>query len=367
MKKLVFLSLLFLVSCKEYRAMMAEETKNIKNEKVYFTDKQFETVDVSINNATHRMFFDTGSGVTMLYKPKFPLSPKKKVREKSVYGFDKKTKISSFNYSADYMATNMFFVKDKYLYVTEATKNQCDSVPTFDGILGNLSDSDLILELNYEKGYLQFVDSIETSGLVALNAKYNDFTGKVSVELEVNGIKDYFLFDTGNKTMTMLNKEVFKFETPKFYSIDFLSKAVGNKLVSVRLDIYSARVTLGDMAFDYPVAVDKTSQRSILNKNFVQKFNWFFDKKNQKAYCKPIDLKRLVADSDNSRQPKRLLSVVSNDKLLVSYRNFDSSFHVGDEIISIDGVNVTPENNCKFSALLNETEDWNRLSIKAER
>ncbi|CAM3471344.1 hypothetical protein FLLO111716_12945 [Flavobacterium longum] len=363
MKKLIFLIPIFLMSCAEYKARMAEETQNFINRKVYFSDDNREFVSVSINGISHELFFDTGAGITLLYRPKFTVDQKKKIREKSVYGFDKKTKIESFNYSADSMQTSMFKVTHKYLYVSPYRRNLCDGSVKTDGILGSFYESDAMLELNYSEGYLQFTERLPEGDWMPLEAKFSDYTGKVYIRLNVNGTEDFFLFDTGNKTMTMLNRKVFSGFEKGEYTISSLTNTIGNTPVKIEMQINNARFNLPGLSFDFPIGVDQTSERSILNKALISKFDWVFDRRNGKVYCRARDAQALTGKSFSIAMKPRLLADVHNDGLIISYRNFDTEYQVGDEIVSVNGKAISQKNICEMKALLNDSSDWSGLHV----
>lgn len=105
------------------------------------------------------------------------------------------------------------------------------------------------------------------------------------------------------------------------------------------------------------------SKRSVLNQQFIKKFNWIIDPKNQRVYCKPIDINKLYVIY---KIPKRnQLSGVSNIKIFINF-SLDkiSKYNLGDEITSVNNQKVTPENICDMQDLLNKTEDWNTLNLE---
>lgn len=365
MKKYTVLSLMLIfISCREYRAVMAEKTEFHKGNKMYFVDKDKSILTVSLNNAEHQVVFDTGAGATMIYRPKFTLEEKNKITERTVYGFQKQVKLKAFDYSIDSMTSGLWTTRRKYLYVKEKEPVQCIDDAGVDGILGCIIESDDILEINYQMGYIQYVDLFNKEGFTALDAKFSGM-GTFTVKMEVNGIRDYFLFDTGNKTITLLDKK--KYQTPgnKLYTIKTLNKSIGNDAFPICVDVYEVPVRLGStLVFDQPVGIDSRLNKSMLSLNFIKKFNWFIDRKNQKVYCKPIDSDKLFAKKELTKKDMIFASAL-RDKLLVSYMNFESGFEIGSEIISVKGQKVTPENICTTMQLLNQAENWPALDVVA--
>ncbi|WP_300568333.1 hypothetical protein [Flavobacterium sp.] len=367
MKKIFpILVLAVLTSCKEYKALMAEETKFNLEKKIMFNNEDKESFSVNINGVEHNLFFDTGAGVTLINKPKFNLVQDRIIKQKLIYGFDKKATSSSTTYSVDSINTSLFTTKNKYLYVSDIENIKNCSNQKYDGILGNFfSEVDNEIELNYEKGFIEISSKpISKSGYVQLESKFNSNTGKFSVKITVNDISDYFLFDTGNKTGIVLNEEIYKNLSKKTTTFSTLNSVVNNAIVKIKYDIYQGVFKLSDdLAFNQYFAIDKTSRRSVLNQQFIKKFNWIIDKKNSKVYCKPINLNKL--NSVYKVPSKKELSNVINNKILVTFCLEDESkYSVGDQIISINNQKITPENICEMQDFLNKTQDWSTLNLE---
>jgi hypothetical protein len=367
MKKLFSLVILaMLFSCREYKALMAEQSKFNSEKKLTFNDDSKEAINVNINGVNHNLFFDTGAGVTLINNAKFNLEEGKIIRVKKIFGFDKKTVSTSTTYSVDSVKTILFTTKNKYLYVSKIENIRNCSKEKYDGILGNFfSEIENQIELNYETGFIKILEKdIDKSDYTALDAKFNSISGKFSVKIEVNGISDYFLFDTGNKTAILINNEVFKILPEKIATISSQNYAVNNTVLSSKIDVYQSVFNMSkNLVFNQYVGIDNTSKRSILNQQFIKKFNWLIDRKNKKVYCKPIDVNKL---NSTFKTPSKLeLTGVNNNRLLVSYcLDNVSKYNLGDEIISINNQKITPENICEMQALLNKTEDWSTLQLE---
>lgn len=285
MKKILpIVVLAVLVSCKEYKALMAEETKFNLEKKIMFNNEDKESFNVDINGVEHNLFFDTGAGVTLINKPKFDLISNKIIKQKLIYGFNKKTKSSSITYSVDSVKTSLFTTKDKYLYISDIENIKNCSNQKYDGILGNFFlEVENEIELNYEKGFIEISNNpISKSGYIMLESKFNSNSGKFSVKISVNDIFDYFLFDTGNKTGIILNEEIYRNLSKKITTLCTMNEAVNSTIIKAEFDIYQSIFKLSDdLAFNQYVAIDKTSKRSVLNQQFIKKFNWIIDKKRE--------------------------------------------------------------------------------------
>lgn len=367
MKKMLSLSILFFfISCREYKALMAEQSKFDFEKKLLFNDESKESFNVDINGINHNLFFDTGAGITLINNPKFTLSENRIIRQKQIFGFDKKTVSTSTTYSVDSIKTNIFTTKNKYLYLSKIENSKNCSKEKYDGIFGFFfSEIQNEIELNYQIGFIKILEKeIDKTGYIPLDAKFNSTSGKFDVKININGISDYFLFDTGNKTGILLNNEVYKILTEKITTFTMLNNAVNNTITKTKFDIYQSIFKLSDdLIFNQYIGVDETSKRSILNQQFIKKFNWIIDRKNNKVYCKPIDTSKL--NSVYKTPPKKELSNVINNKILIFFSLTDESkYNTGDQIVSVNNQKVTPENICEMQELLNKTQDWSTLNLE---
>ena len=366
MKKIIaFVFLISLNSCKEYKALMAETSKYNSQKKLYFNDVTKEAFTVKINGLNHNLFFDTGAGVTLINNPKFSLDEKRIIRQKTIYGFDKKAASKSATYSVDSLSTSLFSVKDKYLYISKIENKKDCSVEKYDGILGNFfSEIENPIELNYENGFVEIIkEDFDKTNYIPLEAKFNSISGKFAISITVNGLSDFFIFDTGNKLSILLNKDVFINMNNKITTIGSSAYGVNNTLILNKFDVFDCVFKLSEgLSFNQFASIDNTSKRSILNQQFIKKFNWIIDAKNKKVYCKPINSSNL--NLNYKIQKIHQLSSCSNSKIYVSYCIIGvSKFNLGDEITAMDDQKVTPSNICEMQDLLNKTQDWSVLKL----
>ncbi len=347
---------------------MSESTTSKANERLFFKDTLNKTVDVKINGINHVLLFDTGAGATLINKPKFEIVEDKKVKERKVYGFAKKVSTTSTLYSSD--SLNFGFIKSNnkvvYLLRTE-NKISCTS-NGYDGVLGNFfNDIDLgyEIELNYSEGFVKLhEDVVDKKEYYVFDMKSSSNSGKISIKLEIDGISDYFLFDTGNYTAIILNNDIYKITQNKVTEFSLISKSIGDDVFINNFTIHDTKLKLAnDVYIDQYVAQDITSKRSTLNFNFIKKFNWIIDRKNNKIYCKPISDKNL--NSKYVLPKKSKLVGMVYEKLIVNFSIMNqSNFKCGDEITSVKGEKINTDNICEMIKLLNSEDDWSKLNVQ---
>lgn len=154
MKKIFLLILLItLTSCKEYKALMSEKTTYNNHKRLSFNDEKKQSFNVDINGISHNLFFDTGAGVTLINNAKFNIESQKIIRERVIYGFDKKTSSKSTTYTVDSVKTSLFNTKNKHIYISKDENIINCNTEKYDGILGNFfSEIENEIVLDYEIG-----------------------------------------------------------------------------------------------------------------------------------------------------------------------------------------------------------------------
>ncbi|HEX9981475.1 MAG TPA: hypothetical protein VGB50_13020 [Flavobacterium sp.] len=364
MKQLFFFLLLCLASCSEYKALTNEVTIVSRDSIVYFADKEMDIVNVNISGVNHQLLFDTGAGPTVLYNPKFDLSKIEFVKERTVYGFDKKQKIKLKGYVVDSFACGSYKMLNKYLFVAPVSKLSCGGTFKYDGVAARFVPHwDALTELNYQEGFIRFSKKPDLSGYYSLEAKFVPYNGMFYIKLEVEGISDYFLFDTGNTTLTMLNKKIFTKPYNKLLTLQTLNVSVSDALFPMYIEVFPKQIKIGQFEFNYTVGIDQQSERSIVSATFIKNFNWIIDQKNNKVYCKPINPAKLLNKKEIKIPENLVRATVWKDELLVGYLNFESEiYHLGDRIIEVDHQKVNAENACEMATRLNSTS-WREIKI----
>lgn len=365
MIRLIYLGLIILLgSCNEYKTIASEQSKFNFNKKMFFNDENKESINVNFNGVEHNLFFNTGTLVTLINNAKFNLKKERIFKQKNIYNLNRKIVSVLTTYKIDSVESNLFSVKDKYLYISKRENENNCSNDKQNGILGSFfSETKNEIELNYEHGFIQISDKpIDKTKYIPLESKFSS-SGMLYVKMEVNGMSDFFLFDTGNKTSIFINKEFYKVLPKKAATLSILTFTTNNSIVKTKFDIHQSLFKLSDrLFFSQYVGID-SSKESVLDLQFIKEFNWIIDSKNNKVYCKPIDLKKL---NSVYTIPSRTESTgIIDDKILVicSVDN-KSKYKVGDEIVSINSQKITSENICEMQNLLNKTDYLNTLNLE---
>ncbi|MCY0977147.1 hypothetical protein PGH12_01485 [Chryseobacterium wangxinyae] len=366
MKKIItlFVFACTIMSCKEIANAFNQSYIYEKGIELKFNNDSKKTVTANINGQDYNLYFDTGSGADVtINEAKFALKQDKILRQRDISGFDKQSKISSVYYVSDSISSKLFRLKNIPIFITGREEENCFRNDEYEGLINVLTDSDLPVELNYEKGYIKILDKLQTSplGYTFLESKFSSMSSVFKIKLFALGRSDFFIFDTGNNGPILLNEDIY---TPGklMNSIDYIGNSVGGTKIVNRLKMYDADFQMKNTKFVQYVGVSQGSKRSIVNFNFIKKFNWIIDRKNKKVYYKIIDVEKL----NNPYNKNHAVHAASSyqGKLIVSYSTSDSKFGINSEIISINNQNITPKNICEMLKLLNTTENWDKLNIQ---
>lgn len=353
-----------ITSCKEISNAFNQSYIYEKGIVLNFNNDSKKTVTANINGHDYNLYFDTGSGADVtINEAKFTIKQDKILRQRDISGFDKQSKVSSVYYVTDSISSKLFRLKNIPIFITGKEKETCFRNDEYEGLINVLTDSDLPVELNYEKGYIKILDKLQTSppGFTFLESKFSSMSSVFKIKLFALGRSDFFIFDTGNNGPILLNEEVFS-PTNLKNSIDYIGSSVGGSQIVNHLKMYDADFQMKNTKFTQYVGVSQGSKRSIVNFNFIKKFNWIIDRKNKRVYYKIIDAAKL-----NNPYHKNHAVHTANSyqgKLIVSYSTGDSKYGINKEIISVNNQNITPKNICEMQNLLNSSEDWEKLNVK---
>lgn len=366
MKKLIFLFAFAhtITSCKEISNAFNQSYIYEKGIVLNFNNDSKKTVTANINGQDYNLYFDTGSGADVtINEAKFDLKKDKILRQRDISGFDKQSKVSSVYYVTDSISSKLFRLKNIPIFITGREEETCFRNDEYEGLINVITDSDLPVELNYEKGYIKILDKFQTTpaGYTFLESKFSSLSSVFKIKIFALGRSDFFIFDTGNNGPILLNEEIFSPVELK-NSIDYIGNSVGGSQIVNHLKMYDADFQMKNTKFTQYVGISQGSKRSIVNFNFIKKINWIIDRKNKRVYYQIIDATKL----NNPYSKNHAVHVASSHqgKLVVSYSTSDSRFGISKEIISVNNQTITSQNLCEIEKLLNTTEDWEKLNVK---
>lgn len=219
---------------------------------------------------------------------------------------------------------------------------------------------------NQKISYYKYDDdsSFNLSGYKPMKCEYSWRQNVLYVYPVIGGVEYKCLFDTGNNKYILLQNKGKK--TQKREGDIILEGAFGVATSGIaEADEMIVRpdetVTIGDEDFKATVMYIPDIVVSNMGMQFIQRFDWFYDRVKNDLYYKPRDVEE---NQFNIDQPYRVL--VTNDGLMIVSRIVDdkNTLKFGDIITSVNGEKITAENICYYNELLNNTLDWNQLEIE---
>ena len=180
----------------------------------------------------------------------------------------------------------------------------------------------------------------------------------------IGGVEYKCLFDTGNNKYILLQnkgKKVQKRDGDIILEGAFGVATSGIAEAGEMIVRPDETVTLGDEDFKATVMYIPDIVVGNIGMQFIQRFDWFYDRVKNVLYYKPRDVEE---NKFNIDQPYKVLA--TNDGLMIVSRIVDdkNTLRFGDIITSVNGEKITAKNICHYNELLNNTQDWNQFEIE---
>lgn len=327
------------------------------------------TFPVSINDKETYLFFDTGSGSPLLYDDSAlnDIKPVKISKFGSINNFGNKLdfyrtplKLKTQLFKSD---NTVFAVIPDFYAINECSKREVK------GVFYGIYFKDKILNINFEKEKLFMFDSLKNKDYTEIESKFFKMT-QILIKLKVNGISEWFHFDTGNVLYPMVLDQ--KSEIIKDSEHDFNVKSNRLSLTEKLNTIYfyqNVKVNFGNDQVDSYVVSNDGFEKYELNNvglQLIKNYNWIIDYKNHKVYYENYKESELniIKISKNY-----LNKCAVEDGKLIIIQTLDHTenqfFKLGDQIISVNETPINSKNICSYLKLLNDS-DWNTLNIKTK-
>lgn len=379
MKKIIFLiPIILLFSCKTIKQVLKEDVQIKKGgvTKFEMIGNGIILTDDKIDNksAEYPFLFDTGTTSTLITDT--TIIDNFSRRDFASFGSikvpnDKKIKKKTVNIDFE---NSLFKAKNLYVPIVNIDSISCAN-SVFDGIIGvsqfnggmteKIDPS--ILEINFDENKIKILPKdFDKAGFEIVNSvmkKINHFY----ILLEINGIKDYYLFDTGNGGNIIVNSKIVKLDnlspSSEREGINHFT-AAGLDKISIKKTYKNVDIFIGKEKGVSDVEISTSISNANVGMDFIRQFNWILDWKNKKIYAQ----KRENYKRPENKILQDYIVLDQKDKLLVLNKSVKATkYNVGDEIISVNGEKVTPENICEMQSMLNKTEEWNTLKLEIRK
>jgi predicted aspartyl protease len=366
----IFMFFMLIVSCKTVQQYGSQEIKT----KIACADIVFEEkiplLALQIEDVKTKFIFDTGATGSFLTDTIV------------VAGFSGK-KFANFGSARTasgekikkrtlqvLLQSELFESNNKVLTEITMPKNKCSkAVKTFSGILGLdvFFEEKSCVEMDF---YNNKVCNITGDQVQIKIKKENYYEVKSAfkykqlfVFLTVQGKEYKFLLDTG-----FIGNIIFPYDKLSNFQSDdkqelegYMHISASSIPISKEILYEKMPVRFGKELLSAKINVSSAIVSQNIGIEFMKGFNWIVDYSNSKIY-----IKRNSNSIESEFKKKISYSVIAeSEKLRIAIKEkSQTKYQLGDQIISVNGKKVTPENNCEMQDFLNKTEDWNTLDLE---
>lgn len=366
--------LLFLQSCKLFRYSLAEKVTVLDSCSNISLVGNRVTIHTLIEGRDQVMLLDMGSSSSAITDT--TAIPDYYKRGRSSFGLAKGADREKLN--VVYMPLR---IKSKlhqsdnavFMVVSAALKqNSCSTTPANVGLYGYdlmRGDEETTYLLDFERGEICNLKGTQLQATLAQGyqpIKAEVGHSKITIYVVIEGIEYAFEFDTGySGTFTMpYNKEKIRFLADPHTAMEgMLSKTVSN-IITGTDNYYPKQITVSGKEYKTEITVSQSIKAQNVGMGFIKGFNWVIDFKNKKVYIK----KNSLSLDEDPTYPNDYYANESGGKLIVALRRSGSAdFAIGDEIIKVNGQEVTAGNRCEMKKLLNNQKDWESLKVLTKK
>lgn len=335
-----------------------------KSEKVNLVDGSSQGekgkffVPVTLNDKSVRFHFDTGANKTLLFKPEFAADAQSITMDGTLKLIDNSTvklEMKAINYKDPFM-----HIDNHIVYVNHLPRDYCNVASPYDGLVG--FERSIVgkrgFEINYSQGR---VSSFDPSEIYARKADaYFEVPFKIKnnmawIGITINGKVYYHLVDTGNSTAILWPKKEMLSDNLKnsfpFYGV--MATSAFDIIKNPTTTIGQAEFKLGNEKSESIVFELENVSSLNAGTEFLRKYDWLFDFKNQKAYAKPTNYEQTM----NIRE-RIAVFVKDGELMVVGLGDLQTRVKLGDTISKVNGELITLENICEWASKINGRLDY---------
>jgi hypothetical protein len=372
MKKqfLILILVTTLVSCTTIRQIKNQKIETRTNCSGFVSVNNKMIYRAKIDGHEQSFLFDTGATLSVLTDSTVTDMRKKELGNlgSAKLANNQKVKLQTMTASFD---SELFQSNNKVFAYINAPKSKCNPDTSYKGILGMdaFFKNDNPLFLDFSNSKICNISLLEKNELIKkdyIELKSECKSKQIFVFVTLFGKEYKFKLDTGFVGAVIFPSTEFV-QLSNYNTLAFegsLFKTVTSNTYGTDVFIENIPVTIGSATVNSNV-IQSTSvgdhDNYLLGYSFIKGFDWIIDYNNNKVYVKRngVEIKNKL-DADFFKyavyeKEQKLYVLVKQKK--------ENDFQVGDQIIAVEGVTVTPENICRLQDLLNTTRDWKSLNI----
>ena len=318
-----------------------------------------------INGVADTVLYDSGSSSAVVLFYTDETKPKgMRFYKMSLLGADKTTKVR-VTYLPVTIKHNMFVCELFGNAMLVEPGHWCDKEAAISryNIIGfkGLGIGCYVLDFTKNQIYAMSRSQIDSTQYLSVKCKFeNDVLFVYPV---INGVEYECIFDTGNGQGLLIQdaqRVENRTETDVLYEGSF-GKAVGGATESQHFIIApNTKVEFAEQEEAVPVMyMEKGLAFNNMGLQYIKRFDWIIDEYKECVYAK------LRAEEAMEMSLVRYGISTSDGTLRVLTRLIDGNEtgNIGDRIVKVDGVEITPENLCYYYDQLTENKDWSGFDI----
>lgn len=366
---LIFSFFLF-CCCKPVRQILNQKivTNNVSSN-IYFRGS-LPLLNIEVEGTKTQFLFDTGATFTTL-------------RDSTIIANFVKKDFSSLGFArgADHkkiknrlltvaIKNDLFYSHNKVVgYIKNPTNNCVKNKPLYSGIIGMdfFFDQKTALQLDFSTNTIANISDKDLSKKIALKnymllpseCKNNQIFIFITIEGKMYRCK----LDTGysgNIIIPESDKVVFQ-NPDKMELLGTAYQTASSYTVGKETYYEKMPVTIGKIEVFSKVSVSSSIKAQNIGIEFMKGFDWIIDYNNNKVY---VNRNQQTIASTFDKKIQYFAKVMDNQLQILLKEKSKNQYAVGDQIVSVDGVKVTSENQCSLQDLLNSTENWNTLQVE---
>lgn len=366
-----FLSFLFLsTSCKSVRQILSQKITTQKACTDLTFDGKMPLISLEIDQTKTKFMFDTGATFTIVIDSS--VVPDFINKDFSSLGYAKgadRKKIKNRLLPVE-IHSDIFESKNKVVAYIKSPPNKCRTKPkSYTGIIGMdfFFDKKTSLLMDFSTNNICNIDAEELSKKLDGNTytlvKSECKNSQIFIFIVIEGKEYKFKLDTGySGNIIIPNSETLTFTNPNKIELEGSTYQTVSSLTSGK-EIYYEKmpVTFGKFNLETKISVSGTIKAQNVGIEFIKGFDWIIDYNKNKVYIKR---NQTVIPYKFDKNVIYFAKANENGLYVVVKEKNQSKYAIGDQITSINNVKVTPENICEMQELLNDTKDWNTLTLE---
>jgi len=348
--------------------------KYIRNEKIVsynacmpLLGNNSTLVKAAVEGKQQTLLFDTGAMVSMLVDSSVVenLNTKKFGTFGSFQGANGVKKANRI-FTTD-LGTPLFTSLNKVMLLADMPISKCQK-QNYAGILGldAFFNHHEVLKMDFTSNEICNINSkelettLQSARFVRIKSKCK--SNQVYVIMQFEG-KDYqLLLDTGfSGTIIFSDDKKLRFSNQNKMVLEGqMYKTISGETKGCETFYERMPTVFADQSFETKINVSTSIKGQNVGFGFIRCYDWLIDYENNKVY-----VRRNQNPMASNFNRKISYYAKAGERLTIMTKEISQEkYQIGDEITTVNGTKVTPENSCEMQDLLNKTEDWNTLQLE---